>query len=168
MNLKLLYQASRDGFDNKIFHSKCDGIGRTLTVIKSQNSNIFGGYTSADWSGKGFKYDSTAFLFSLVNKYNVAVKMNVTISKYAIFTDPDYSIMFGGGFDLYCYYKQYCSCFLGHSYQLPSFLTYGSYDANTFLGGIQDFEALEIEVWIDGNIKNKFIIKYLKCNNENY
>jgi hypothetical protein len=48
---QLLYQASRDGFDPSVFHSKCNGVGKTLTVIKSKNSNIFGGFTSADWSG---------------------------------------------------------------------------------------------------------------------
>ena len=40
-NVKLVYQASRDGFDNKTFLSKCNGIPGTLTVIKSVNSNIF-------------------------------------------------------------------------------------------------------------------------------
>ncbi len=33
---KLLYRASRDGFQSKNFHDKCDGKVKTLTVIKSK------------------------------------------------------------------------------------------------------------------------------------
>ena len=40
--------ASRDGFDSDDFHSRCDNIGRTLTIIKVKNNpHIFGGYTEA-------------------------------------------------------------------------------------------------------------------------
>ena len=42
---KLLYRSSRDGVLSSDFHSKCDNVSGTLTVIKTQNSNIFGGYT---------------------------------------------------------------------------------------------------------------------------
>ena len=48
-NFTLIYQASRDGFREFDFHSKVDGIVNTLTVIKTTNGNIFGGFTSADW-----------------------------------------------------------------------------------------------------------------------
>jgi len=49
-NWKLVYRASKDGFGSEKFHAKCDGISRTLTVIKSTNGNIFGGYTDQAWS----------------------------------------------------------------------------------------------------------------------
>ena len=149
----LLYRSSIDGLDSKTFHSKCDGVQGTLTVIKSQNSNIFGGFTSADWysdwSSYNYKSDSAAFLFSLVNSYNVSVKMDVSQPNNAIFSYPYYSMIFGGGHDLYCKYDQ-CYSNLGHSYQMPSFLTYGSNAAQSFLGGSSSFQAVEIEVyWID-------------------
>ena len=149
-NVKLLYQSSRDGFDNNIFHAKCNSVSATLTVIKSLSSNIFGGYTAADWSGYGqYKSDSTAFLFSLVNSYNVSVKMDIIKEEYAIYSHPYYSMIFGGGLDLYCNYDQ-CNSYLGYSYQLPNFLTYGSNAAQSFLGGSSSFQAVEIEVyWID-------------------
>jgi hypothetical protein len=35
---QLLYQASRDGFDPSVFHSKCDKTSATFIVIKSKNS----------------------------------------------------------------------------------------------------------------------------------
>jgi hypothetical protein len=43
----LLYRGSRDGFEPRDFHSKCDGKSPTLTVYKAQESSfIFGGYTT--------------------------------------------------------------------------------------------------------------------------
>ena len=145
-NVKLVYQASRDGFDPSIFHSKCDGIERTLTVIKSENSNIFGGYTSVDWSGNHYNSDSTAYLFSLVNTYNESVQMNVIQSIYATFTRPEYYISFGSGSDLLCSYDQ-CHSNLGYSYQLPSYLGVNTNEAQSFLGGSKSFQAVEIEVY---------------------
>ena len=155
---QLLYQASRDGFDNKIFHSKCDGVGSTLTVIKSQNSNIFGGYTSADWSPFYFqiyfdeglhKSDPTAFLFSLVNSYNISVKMDVSESESgrAIFAYTGYNIAFGGGYDLACSADQCSIRLFGYSFNLPSFLKYNSNASNSFLGGSPDSQIVEMEVY---------------------
>ena len=48
---RLLFRASRDGFANKTFHSKCDNKGPTVTVVKS-GANIFGGFTENSWKGK--------------------------------------------------------------------------------------------------------------------
>jgi len=148
----LIYQASRDGFNSSVFHSKCDGNTGTLVVIKSSNSNIFGGYTQADWSGYTWHYDSNAFLFSLVNSYNIPVKMIVTNPYNAIYTSQYYGPTFGGGHDLYinsdgtaCYTE------LGNSYQLPSFLTVGTFAAQSFLAGSYFFRAVEIEVYIKIN-----------------
>ena len=149
-SVKLLYQASKDGFDPSIFHSKCDGVSSTLIVIKSKNSNIFGGFTSAAWSGKGYgtKSDSTAFLFSILNSYNVSVKMDIFQPIYAISASPYSSIVFGGD-DLRCT-KDQCYSNLGQSYKIPSFLTENSYEAYSFLGGSPNFQAVEIEVyWIN-------------------
>jgi hypothetical protein len=47
----LLYRATRDGFDPKDFHSKCDGKSPTLTILKSKEYEfVFGGYTESAWS----------------------------------------------------------------------------------------------------------------------
>ncbi len=147
---QLLYQSSRDGFNASIFHSKCDGIAGTLTIIKAFNSNIFGGYTAANWSGIAeHKLDTTAFIFSLVNKYNVSVKMNIIKGKHAIYANPLYGFVFAGGWDLYCD-KNQCYSTLGYSYQLPNFLSLGSNEANSFLAGKSTFKPVEIEVyWIE-------------------
>ena len=41
---KLLYKASDHGFDKTEFHECCDDHGPTITLIQSQNHNIFGMY----------------------------------------------------------------------------------------------------------------------------
>ena len=77
--------------------------------------------------------------------------MNVTQSNMAIYCYSGYSFVFGGGNDLSCYNDQ-CYSDLGHSYQLPSFLSYGTNEAKSFLGGSLSFQAVEIELYsIDRN-----------------
>lgn len=49
---RLLYRASRDGFDAANFHSKCDKKGPTVTIVKS-GSFIFGGFTEVSWESPG-------------------------------------------------------------------------------------------------------------------
>lgn len=49
---KCIYQASADGFSSASFHDKCDGVTATLTIIKTTNGNIFGGYTDKPWNSK--------------------------------------------------------------------------------------------------------------------
>jgi len=51
--LELKCRASRDGFKASDFHSHCDGISNTLTVIKAKSGNIFGGFTEQEWQSKG-------------------------------------------------------------------------------------------------------------------
>ncbi|CAF3348644.1 unnamed protein product [Rotaria sp. Silwood2] len=71
---QLIYKASRDGFDTNAFHSRCDNKGPTMTIVRSNNNYLFGGYTSVDWTssaGIGYKNDTTAFLFTLTNPHNI-------------------------------------------------------------------------------------------------
>ena len=64
--VKKLYHASVDGGESAIFHSKCDNIKNTLTVIESEGKKRFGGFTTKAWESKlAFKDDKWAFLFSL-------------------------------------------------------------------------------------------------------
>ena len=67
--IKKLYQATIDGGEASNFHSKCDNIPNTLTIIKSKGNRRFGGFTSEIWESKIiFKNDKNAFLFSLDKK----------------------------------------------------------------------------------------------------
>jgi hypothetical protein len=85
IKFELIYRASVDGFGAEDFHRQCDGISKTLTIIKVKgNSNIFGGYTDAAWdSSNNFKEDHNAFIFSLVNKENKPVKIPIKKNDFA-------------------------------------------------------------------------------------
>ena len=70
-NWKLLYRASVDGFQSSNFHQKCDNIANTVTIIRSTNRNVFGGFTTQAWdSSNSYKNDDNAFIFSLINADN--------------------------------------------------------------------------------------------------
>jgi hypothetical protein len=42
--VKLIYRASIDGFAASSFHSKCDNISNTVTIIETISNSVFGGY----------------------------------------------------------------------------------------------------------------------------
>jgi BTB/POZ domain-containing protein KCTD9 len=42
--------AVRDGWTARDFHSKCDGKGATLTLVRSKEGYVFGGYTAVPWT----------------------------------------------------------------------------------------------------------------------
>jgi hypothetical protein len=65
---KLIYRASRDGFRAEDFHQKCDEKFNTLVLVKSTNSNVFGGFSGRAWSSnEEHKTDELSFVFSLIN-----------------------------------------------------------------------------------------------------
>ncbi len=163
----LLYQATRDGFKASDFHSKCDGYSETLTVIKSSNGNIFGGFSWAYWGvlknnsnyyhtyeyvryNTGYKNDSNAFLFSLVNEFQVPAKFKIHESKsdYAIYSSSYYGPTFGTGFDLFVADESNINTnsysYLGSAYQFKKghFKSYNSY-----LAGSNYFKTVEVEVY---------------------
>jgi hypothetical protein len=89
-DLKLLYRATQDGFSAVDFHEKCDEHANVLLIVKSIESNVFGGFTEVGWDSSfisGYKYDLNALLFSFKNKYNQPVCMKCEIPEYAIYND---------------------------------------------------------------------------------
>ena len=64
--IKLLYNSQTDGESYQDYASKCHGKPKTITMIKTEDNYIFGGYTKIPWSDKsGYKEDETAFIFLL-------------------------------------------------------------------------------------------------------
>ena len=70
---KLIYSATMDGDTIDAFNKKCDGKSNTLSIIKTDNGKIIGGYFKKAFSVKENYYDPDCFLFSLnyKEKYNV-------------------------------------------------------------------------------------------------
>ena len=153
-NWKLLYRAKRDGFGSKNFHEKCDSFAKTLTVIKTVEGWVFGGYTEAPWKSDGsWSQDSKAFIFSLSNKSQIPTKFN-SVGIDSTYSNGMFGPKFGGGYDLYIADNSNVSTSsysnLGFSYKHPSSSKYmfGSNDATSFLAGNLNFRVDEIEVFL--------------------
>ena len=94
---KLIYWASRDGFGAKDFHYHCDYKPNTLTIIKTENGNVFGGFTTAEWDTSGEnKEDRNAYLFVLISNKNAPAKFEIVKdTNEAINCLEDYGPVFG-------------------------------------------------------------------------
>jgi len=154
---ELKYKGTRDGLKAADFHSRCDGIAKTLTVVKATSGNIFGGYTEQAWHSKNEDIkDPQAFIFSLVNREEDPFKVNVSNEgKYAIYGSANRGPGFGGD-DKYirdlCIFSTEDRGFsaFGYSYQherYPKDTVRGS----TILAGSNRFQVQEIEVFVKKN-----------------
>ena len=149
---KLLYRASRDGFEASSFHAKCNNQARTLTIIETNNGYIFGGYTSVAWdSSNGYKDDPRAFIFTLENVRSTPLLIPVKAGTYnSINCTATYGSTFGGGHDIHIANNSNTTTDsysnLGHSYDFKLFAN-GSTEAKSFLAGSYSFQTSEIEVF---------------------
>ena len=148
----LLYRGTWDSFEPRDFHLKCDGHSNTLTVFKAKHSGfIFGGFTTVDWdSSSDDKSDANAFIFSLTNKDNKPVKMNINPNahKYSITCDSEYGPTFGSDIVISNNSNTTMDGYshLGYTYRHPQY-EYGTNEAKTFLAGSFNFQLAEIEVY---------------------
>jgi hypothetical protein len=149
----LLYRATRDGFNGEAFHSKCDGKGKTITIIKSNLNYVFGGYASSAWNSFGtWINDPNAFLFSLRRDgVSFKDKFNVKLAQHALFGNSGCGPTFGGGFDIFICNQSNtnigsCSNF-GNSYNLPNGYTFGGNAKDYLAGNWNKWTTTEIEVY---------------------
>jgi hypothetical protein len=155
--LKLQYRATRDGFSAQNFHSQCDGIPNTLTIIKSTNGNIFGGFTEKKWQSTingQYVADPNAFVFSLVNKENKPFKGICTDSGKAIVCNSSYGPVFGASHEI-CITSdsnsnQNSLSNFGLAYMHDDY-KYGTEKAKSILAGSYYFQTVEIEVFVVTN-----------------
>jgi hypothetical protein len=47
---KLLYRATRDGFESANFHKRCDNIPGTVVIAKTSFDKVIGAYTPISWN----------------------------------------------------------------------------------------------------------------------
>jgi hypothetical protein len=102
-----LWRGSRDGFDARDFHSRCDAHANALTLILDRNWNILGGFTPVKWESCGGKYKCdnilTSFLSTLKNPHNtpaMSFALKPEKTEYTIYTSSLYGPIVGGGHDL--------------------------------------------------------------------
>ena len=102
--MELIYRGSRDGSLSKNFHEKCDNKGPTITLIKNEKGNIFGGFSSISWTSQNsYKQAPNSFLFSLTNIYGTnptKFQLKNNNDLHAIYDNSSYGAIFGGGNDL--------------------------------------------------------------------
>ena len=97
--VKKLYQATVDGGETNNFHSKCDNIPNTLTIIQSEGNRRFGGFTSESWVTElRYKDDQNAFLFSLDKRKIYSYKKDT----FSIFCADDFGPSFGANNSFFC------------------------------------------------------------------
>jgi hypothetical protein len=151
VRLELLYRASRDGFKAADFHGLCDNKGATVTVIRSKEGYVFGGYVDQSWNcSNGYVASSSAFLFSLVRpSSSVAMKLplNGRYNQYAMYCGSSRGPVFGSGHDIVvkdsANTNSHSFTSLGSSYTLPD----GIEDGTKFFTGASNFQASEVEVY---------------------
>ena len=149
---KLIYRASRDGFSADSFHSNCNFIPKTLTLIKVKDKpHIFGGYTEVTWDGNGlFKEDSNAFIFSFVNDYSRPFKLKINEKYKAVYCCIHFGPIFGlTEFQISSYSNTNMISFSnlrGATYQNQNY-RFNSYEARNLLAGSYNFCTSEIEVF---------------------
>jgi hypothetical protein len=151
---KLIYKATKDGFSSSEFHKRCDNKGGTVSVIKSANGNIFGGYCPLSWNtSANYQFSMDSFIFSLVNGKNKPMQFKQTTinGQNSIYGNSGYGPTFGGGHDL-CIQNNsnqnnnsYSN--FGHSFDSNSVGSYSTISAQNFLAGNYTFTTLEIEVY---------------------
>ena len=102
-NMKLLYRGTRDGMEGNYFHNKCNNQGPTISLFKNEKGNIFGGYTSTDWTScNNWKSAPDSFIFTLTNIHGTEpTKFPNSDTNYSIRDEPNYGPTFGNGHDIY-------------------------------------------------------------------
>ena len=102
--MELLFRGTKDSMTNTSFYNKCENQGSTITLIKNEKGNIFGGYASISWiNNNNSTYYSApeSFLFTLTNIYNTEpTKFISKNDQKEIRHFSSYGPVFGSGNDL--------------------------------------------------------------------
>eukprot|EP01083_Nonionella_stella_P178465 630479_1 len=115
-DFKLLLRASDDGFDSKTFHTLCDHKSPILTIVMSEEGDVFGGYSKLQWTQadkwKADRQEKESFIFVLrasnENKISQGVQAELPSVPFKWFVRNkyrgralyDYHDGFGYGLDL--------------------------------------------------------------------
>eukprot|EP01084_Bolivina_argentea_P085018 153687_1 len=143
--LTLLYKASKDGFDNKIYYSKISGKAPIVCIICSENDNVFGGYTEVQPDiNKGDTKDLAAFIFLLRSNRNVQSKWTANHSaSWTVRMQKSNGPIFGGD----VFYTD-TDMKKGHSLAKNS-NAFNHPKDNSLFGGASDYAIVDVEVfWV--------------------
>lgn len=143
---KLLYRGSRDGFGAADFHAKCDAIEHTVTIIKTSDGHVCGGYAKEAWRSTKEDaplVDPKAFVFSLSRHVKCAEQSNMNSVCHNALRGPTFGYEEAYGYDIAVADRcdKESSVFAGNNtYKLPA-------DSDSdFFTGSEGYNVAEIEV----------------------
>ncbi len=95
---KLIYKASKNGWNASTFHNLCDNKGPTITIATLQDGRFIGAYSPVNWGKANYVYinNKNSFLFDNEQKYTID---EFNLYAYAIYQNPNYGPTFGAGHD---------------------------------------------------------------------
>ena len=104
LKFNLVFSTKIDGsYDASKFHSNCDGVSPTITIVMDTNGNKFGGYTTSSWAQPSSSYDyardTDAFIFNLSKKLKYVQPDK--FGKNSIYRRKEYGPTFGSGYNFY-------------------------------------------------------------------
>ena len=151
--IELIYSGTRDGMTSNVFHYKCDNKGETITLIKNEKGNIFGGYASIPWTNPfncSWYSAPESFIFTLSNIYNTEpTKFPSKNDQKEVYHYSGYGPCFGRGCDFGVYSDILNSG--GWSYFPNTYLDILGKGKSIFTGdsnnGNNKFKIKEIEVF---------------------
>ena len=124
----LLYSTAKDGVSPVVFHQKCDNKGPTITIVKTSDGHVFGGYMPRSWVSESMYNEcEDSFIFSLSDGQNIKpVKCPLKIYKKstAIYQNEENNSPGWGEVseaDLFISYKNLSNSYsnLGNCYKAP-------------------------------------------------
>ena len=158
---KLIYRASEHGFHGANYYYMCHDVKKTLTIIKTTNGNIFGGYIESALKGTGytcFVSDPNAFIFSLVNLDNKPFKAKcINSQRAAKIYSSNYGHYYGP-----CFGDEDIFISSNSNQNSSSYSNIGTTYRNnaidqskypTILAGSYNFTTTEIEVYTKATLK---------------
>ena len=163
----LLYSTLTDGVSTITFHKKCDNKGPTLTLVKTVDGHIFGGYNPRSWISESMYNEcDDSFIFSLSDGKSIK-PIKCPLIKYkksmAIYQNEELNSPGWGEVseaDLFISYKNFENSYsnLGKCYKAPK-----NVDPTSFLAGkpnnweIELVEVYAVEIISDEDYYNAML-----------
>jgi len=144
---KLLYKWTRDPKTNEAWHRACNGKGPTVTIIRTKDGHVFGGFSQITWSapaGQAWesKESKLSFIFSLTDGKNRQPYQCLPFQNYKdaiCLCESNNGFGWGyGGSDLWVYpgnVSTPVSTNLNSTYKLPEGFT----NSKTFFNWFREF-----------------------------
>ena len=150
-SIQILYADTEENLSDANFYENCVDKGNLFFITKSSSDKIFGGYLpnglKSSQGHRNYYQEGESFLFSLDNKQKLkCINESKSVQHFngcfptfgvGSYPDSDLSIDLKGGYGSFSN--------LGKCYELP---TGFEGEANCFLAGSEEFNLVELEVYM--------------------